>query len=1114
MLGHSPSPKTDANPATLIPWLKEVILRPEDASATEIQVRLRGNILHVLCESMQASPQKLERASEQPSQQPLEPLSEPLLKQPLKQIELPRDFMLAQLVRSLIEPAVKARLDKEFPQVHQVYVYSRSAPGTKPVWSAPIYLNQLEKHLERLASQTPNASPTLSNPSLSNPSLSSPSRSLSAEQLSDISLARHGDSGAIARYLSEALSALNVGVKVSARVVPGKARRAKTVVANDTTHDNNSELVSRLWVFCEASYSPDPLLIAEPIAERLRKLHLRQFQDAVITIQVTGEAASDWRLRVDLTPPEEMLKEWGRWGDVPALSRLVNKVSRRYGLKLVTEFKKSTLHLISYPVTDVLAPSAPLDAALQHPQKAEIEGLVSEVSALLEEIAPQGIHRAMLYGPSTDDISPEWLRGVDLPAAKRPELAESTLSLACKGDLPALAYCLTRSLNPDIKDQLATGGIRVQLLQKDKLLHVMADGPVCPIKHAIVPLVNQTLARADVSERVEGIRLYGRRAGQKQPIWTYGQDYQLRQRMVPEAKPEFAASEAYIGELITPVTDASLADGAPEHEAEADVSLMTMLTRALQYAMVKSQVFVPADETNGLRAHLPQSFQTKGGKMALVWVAVGLLLAVQFDFMVGQALQQSGAPAVAEVVPASSGQSPGESSRQGGKTGVERVGPSGFDEELASLDWKTGNREPGWSKQANGDGFLSGEGTEDSAGESRFSKRDFTASAIDDNELIYSPQQDLVSTASLLAGSALPTFRSQQLDEKLALYRRQVARSGPPDVLVIGSSRALRGVDPAALRQALGSAGHKDLSIFNFGVNGATAQVVDLVIRRLIPPDQLPQLIVWADGARAFNSGRVDVTFNAIATSEGYRQLETSDTPGGIDNLALGSLSEQLTASTSAADQRLSELFGKLSSGYSNRSKIRSALGQGFGEILPSKGFAIAPRSASEASSTQAGDTPTELPTETSLIDSDGFLALSTRFNPATYYQEHARVAGAYDSDYDGFELQGKQTAALDSLLRYTTEKAIPVIFINTPLTDEYLDPQRTKAETSFLQYMVQTADNSQQFIFRDLGRLWPQRYDYFSDPSHLNRYGAYQVSSRLAQDPLIPWPKPRPKEK
>ena len=86
---------------------------------------------------------------------------------------------------------------------------------------------------------------------------------------------------------------------------------------------------------------------------------------------------------------------------------------------------------------------------------------------------------------------------------------------------------------------------------------------------------------------------------------------------------------------------------------------------------------------------------------------------------------------------------------------------------------------------------------------------------------------------------------------------------------MIGSSRALRGVDPAALRQALDISGHEDLSVFNFGVNGATAQVVDLTIRRVLEPHQLPRLIVWADGARAVNSGRTDVTFNAIAASEG-----------------------------------------------------------------------------------------------------------------------------------------------------------------------------------------------------------------------------------------------------
>ncbi|MGB3298994.1 MAG: hypothetical protein WBA76_12040 [Phormidesmis sp.] len=1105
-----------------MPWLQEVILRPEDTPAAAIQVRLRGNILHVLCESSQG----------------LEPGAKP----PEQRAVLPREVVLMRLVRSLLEPAVKDRLADDFPQIHQIYVYSRRAQATKPVWSAPIYLNRLDQHLERLVEGSRNIERDASDTAHSDTAHEATQLS-SPEQLLDISLAHQGDSGAIARYLSEALSALNVGVKVSARVVPGKARRIQPIVTSvaAAADDDSDELVSRLWVFCEASYSPDPLLIAEPIAERLRKLHLKQFQDAVITIQVTGEAASDWRLRVDLTPPEEMLKEWGRWGDLPALSLLVNKISQRYGLKLVTEFKKSTLHLISYPIApaaEELTPSALSASALsasalsasledggtsdvsvaQLPHKNDIDGLVRELSVLLETVAPQGIPRAMLYGPSTDDISPEWLRGVDLPAATRPDLAKSALSLAGQGDLSALAYCLTRSLNPDIKEQLATGGIRVQLLQKDKLLHVMADGPICPPKHAIVPLINQTLEQANILELSEGIRLYGRRAGQKQPIWTYGQDYQVRQRMVPEAKPEFAASEAYIGELITPVTDASLADSTPAADAAADVNITTALARALQYVMVMSQVFVPAEQASGLRSNLPQFIQLGGKRMALVWGAAGLLLAVQLDFLVGQALRQASSPAVAEVASASA--SPGSDSNQPDsnqldpnqpdKKGVERLKPSDFNEELANLNWQTGDRAPGWDKQAAGaadDSFVKEEGSSTSSpsAETRLSSGDFTASAIDDDQLIYSPQQDLVSTSSLLAGSALPTFRSQQLDEKLALYRREVARSGPPDVLVIGSSRALRGVDPAALRQALGSSGHEGLSIFNFGVNGATAQVVDLVIRRLIPPDQLPQIIVWADGARAFNSGRVDVTFDAIATSEGYQQLEANSTPGGIENLALGSLSEQLTASARSADQRLSELLGRLSAGYTHRSEIRSALGQGFG--------AIAPKFSVTEEATQAGDTPTEMPTETSNIDADGFLALSNRFNPATYYQDHARVAGDYDGDYKAFQLEGKQTLALNDLLYYTTEKNVPIVFINTPLTDEYLDSQRTKAENSFLQYMVQTADRSGQMIFRDMGQLWPQRYDYFSDPSHLNRYGAYQVSNRLAQDPLIPWPDPLPKE-
>ena len=145
---------------------------------------------------------------------------------------------------------------------------------------------------------------------------------------------------------------------------------------------------------------------------------------------------------------------------------------------------------------------------------------------------------------------------------------------------------------------------------------------------------------------------------------------------------------------------------------------------------------------------------------------------------------------------------------------------------------------------------------------------------------------------------------------------------------------------------------------------------------------------------------------------------------------------------------------------------------------------------------------------EGSQIDFDGFLALDVRFNPATYYQLYARVAGAYDSDYEEFALHGQQTEAFDQLLDYTQQQEIPVIFVNTPLTDEYLDSYRSNAEEEFQRLMLQYSATEADFIFRNLGEVWTNRYDYFSDPSHLNRYGAYQVSLRLAQDPMIPWPR------
>ncbi|NJK33709.1 MAG: hypothetical protein HC919_01480 [Oscillatoriales cyanobacterium SM2_2_1] len=98
------------------------------------------------------------------------------------------------------------------------------------------------------------------------------------------------------------------------------------------------------------------------------------------------------------------------------------------------------------------------------------------------------------------------------------------------------------------------------------------------------------------------------------------------------------------------------------------------------------------------------------------------------------------------------------------------------------------------------------------------------------------------------------------------------------DVLIVGSSRALRGIDPTALEQSLTTRGIAQVRVFNLGIDGATARVAELKLTRILGDRTLPRLVIWADGLRAFNSSRRDSTYEEIAASEGYGALAQSVT--------------------------------------------------------------------------------------------------------------------------------------------------------------------------------------------------------------------------------------------
>ncbi|MBD1812021.1 DUF1574 domain-containing protein [Microcoleus vaginatus DQ-U2] len=403
--------------------------------------------------------------------------------------------------------------------------------------------------------------------------------------------------------------------------------------------------------------------------------------------------------------------------------------------------------------------------------------------------------------------------------------------------------------------------------------------------------------------------------------------------------------------------------------------------------------------------------------------------------------------------------------------------------------------------------------------------------------LVYSQQQ---ATATRSQASTV-SFSSDLLNEQLELYLSYVAAVGPPDVLIVGSSRALQGVDPKQLKQSLAQRGRPGLKVFNFSVNGATAQVVDFQLRRLLKPGHLPQMIVWADGVRGFNSGRDDRTFNSIVDSEGSQLLAAgirpelpSDEPNEIPlcyrfpqpcanntfRKALASVDRPFRGGQDAHPtlKFLSSGTGILP--VADTHPPIKFLSSGTG-ILPvaenAARYELKPIAANAATQ-KAQLIPVSRRTTVAMrqlnqladsIDSNGFMAISGTYNPNTYYRERAYVSGQYDRDYENFNLGGKQATAFNSVVAFTKARKIPLIFVNLPLTNDYLDGTRLWAEQQFRQRMQQLS-RQKGFAFRDLSQRWPGRNDYFFDPSHLNRFGAIAVSRLLAADSSIIWPRPK----
>ncbi|MBD2541772.1 hypothetical protein H6G60_23655, partial [Coleofasciculus sp. FACHB-SPT36] len=198
--------------SSLAQWVSRAIGLPE----VRLRFRLRGNNLHILCEGSECPP---------------------------------AGPVVSRFVEALKGKEGGAGFPPQDAPIDQVILYGRKLGIQRPDWIKQIHLERLELHQASDAAGVAAATPTDGQEMTAERGVTSDADGL---RVSNRSLARSGQPEAIARYLSETLSPMGVGVKVVIQTL-GREPGSRGAGQHQELSPASPAVSRRLWVLCDSN---------------------------------------------------------------------------------------------------------------------------------------------------------------------------------------------------------------------------------------------------------------------------------------------------------------------------------------------------------------------------------------------------------------------------------------------------------------------------------------------------------------------------------------------------------------------------------------------------------------------------------------------------------------------------------------------------------------------------------------------------------------------------------------------------------------------------------------------------------------------------------------------